>query len=123
MNAHGLIRRAAYIVLVVALLATEIALNNRRGSPADSSNAEDSTVSDSSDADLIRCNVLRKEAANSATCKAVWQARRERFLNAKKAYAQQGLIGRVPATPNSNEPTSAGGAQLPASVDRAGPPQ
>jgi conjugative transfer region protein TrbK len=124
MKAGAVIRCVAYIVLAVAFLATAIALNNRVYPPADGLKAESSPTADTSDADLIRCRVLRREAANSAACKMFWQAARERFLAAKKAYAEQDRPTEpVPAVANPNEPTAAGEEQLSAPADGAGRPQ
>ena len=99
------IRGVAYLVLAVALLATAIALNNRQYSPTSTLEAEPSSATDNLDAELARCKALGTEAVNDAGCKAVWQASRVRFLNAKKLYQDRAPDSLPPAS-NANEPAS-----------------
>jgi conjugative transfer region protein TrbK len=113
------IRGVAYVVLIVALLATAIALNNRQYQPANTLRAEPSAATDNLDGELARCKALGAEAANDAGCKAVWQASRERFLNAKKLY-QDRAPDALPPAPNANEPA---GGRLSSPSDWTGQPQ
>lgn len=119
MRLRIVIRGAAYVVLAVALLATAIALNNRQYPPEGILQAEPSSAIDNLDADLARCKALGTAAANDAGCKAVWQANRERFLNAKGPY-QDRVPDSLPAASSANKPVG-GGPSSPS--DRAGQPQ
>ncbi len=110
------IRGVAYLVLAVVLLAIAIALNNRHYSPADALQAEPSSTPDNLDAELARCKALGTEAANDASCKAVWQASRERFVNGNKLYQDRAPVSLPPA---SNEPA---GGRLSSASNSAGQP-
>jgi conjugative transfer region protein TrbK len=116
MSFNVVIRGLAYVVLAVALLATAIALNNRQYQPADSLQATPSSATVNLDAELARCK-LGTEAANDTGCEAVWQANRERFLNANKPDRAPDSI--QPAS-NANEPA---GGRLSSPSNRAGQPQ
>jgi conjugative transfer region protein TrbK len=94
------IRGVAYLVLAVALLATAISLNNRQYPPAGTLQAKPSSAIDNPGVALARCKALGTEAANDAGCKAVWQASRERFLNAKEPYRDHAPAGGRPSPPN-----------------------
>jgi conjugative transfer region protein TrbK len=110
------IRGVAYLVLAVALLATAISLNNRQYPRLQ---AEPSSAVDNLDAALAHCKALGTEAENDAGCKAVWQASRERFLNAKEPH--QGHVPHsLPAASNANEPA---GGRPSSPGDRAGQAQ
>ena len=111
------IRGVAYLVLAVVLLAIAIALNNRQYPPAGALQAEPSSPPDNLDAGLARCKALDTEAANDASCKAVWQAGRERFVNGNKLYEDRAPVSLPPA---SNEPA---GGRLSSPSNRAGQPQ
>jgi conjugative transfer region protein TrbK len=117
MSFRIVIRGLAYVVLAVALLATAIALNNRQYQLAGALQATPSSATDNLDAELARCKALGTEAANDAGCKAVWQANRERFLNANKPDRAPDSV--QPAS-NANEPA---GGRPSSPSNRAGQPQ
>lgn len=98
------IRGLAYFVLAVALLATAIALNNRRYQPTGILQAEPSFKIDNLDAALAHCKALGTAAANDAGCTAVWQASRERFLNGPH---QEHAPDSLPAASSANKPAAA----------------
>jgi conjugative transfer region protein TrbK len=105
------IRSVAYLVFVIALLATAIAPNHRKHEPANPMRTSPSTE----DAARARCKALGTGAERYAACTAAWRADRERFLNGK-AVDQD----RV-STSDPNGPASAGA--LAARAKRAGQPQ
>lgn len=115
MRLRIVIRGVAYLILVVALLAAAIALNNRQYPPAGILRAEPSSAIDNLDAELARCKVLDIEAAKDAGCKAVWQASRARFLNAKEPY--QDAPDSRPAATNADKAAS---GRASSTSDRAG---
>jgi conjugative transfer region protein TrbK len=121
MSFNIVIRGVAYVVLALAVLATAIALNNRQYQSTNNLQAEPSSA-DNLDAELARCKALGTEAANDARCKAVWQASRERFLNANKVD-QDRAADSLPAASNANEPAPVLGERFPLSGARAGQPQ
>jgi conjugative transfer region protein TrbK len=122
MSSKIVLRGVAYLVLAVALLAAAITLNNRRYPPTSSLEAAPSSATDNLDAELARCTALGTEAANDAGCKAVWQASRERFLNANKLY-QNRVPDSLPLASNAGEPAPALGKPLSSPSTRAGQPQ
>jgi len=127
MNFKILFRGIAYLALAVALLATAIALNNRQYPPAETSKIESSPPPGTLDAELACCKAIGTEAADDASCKAVWQANRERFLESKKLY-QDRVTDFSPAASNPNEPVAAPGGELPGRAlhwlgESAGQPQ
>jgi conjugative transfer region protein TrbK len=71
------IRSIAYLVFVIALLATAIAPNRRQHEPAILRRTSPSTH----EAALARCRALGTGAERDAACTAAWRASRERFLN------------------------------------------
>jgi conjugative transfer region protein TrbK len=119
MSFKTVIRGVAYVVLAVALLATAIALNNRQYEPAGTLQTEPASAEDDLDGELARCKTLGTETANDAGCKAVWQASRERFLNANK-LDQDRAPDSLPPAANANEAT---GGDLSSPDNGAGRPQ
>jgi conjugative transfer region protein TrbK len=107
MSFRIVIRGLAYVVLAIALLATAIALDNRQYQPAGALQPTPSSATDSLDAELARCKALGTEVANDAGCKAVWQASRERFLNANR-LDQDRAPDSLPPAANANEATGGG---------------
>jgi conjugative transfer region protein TrbK len=126
MSFRIVIRGVAYVILAVALLATAIALNNRQYQPEGTLGAERSPATDNLDAELARCKALATEAANDATCKAVWQASRERFLDTKKLYRDR-VTDSAPAALNQNQSPPVSGGQpssgAPVVANRVGQPR
>lgn len=102
MNHNGLVRGVAYIALAGALLATAVALNDRRYPTPSASNGDPSPNAGPLDRALARCKIA-PEAAQDAACKAAWEANRERFLGSKKLY-QDRVTDTGPATPAFNQP-------------------
>ena len=80
---------------------------------------EPSAATDNLDGELARCKALGTQAAEDARCKAVWQASRERFLNANELYQDRAPDAFPPAS-NANEPA---GGRLSSPSDRTVQPQ
>jgi conjugative transfer region protein TrbK len=106
------IRSIAYLVFVIALLATAIAPNHRRHEPANPAR----TLPSADDAALARCNALGTGAERDAACTAAWGASRERFLNGKTVDQAR---ASAPGASDPSGPASAGAAQ----ANRAGQPR
>ena len=96
------IRSVAYLVFLIALLATAIA-PNRHHEPVNPLRRW--TLPSTDDAALARCKALGTGAEHDAACTAAWRANRERFLNGRAD-----LRVSVPAAsdPNGSKPASAG---------------
>jgi conjugative transfer region protein TrbK len=95
------IRSVAYLVFVIALLATAIAPDLRQHEPANRKR----TLPSIDDAALARCRALGTGAEHDAACTAAWRADRERFLNDKTVDQAR---ASVPAASDPNGPASAG---------------
>ena len=118
MGIKGLVRGVAYVALAGALLATAVALNNRRSPTPSASNGDPSANSGALDPEIGRCKALGADAAQNAACKAAWQANRERFLESKKLPQQRVAVPAVSdpkpsATPSREQrPRSARGSLI-----------
>ncbi len=97
MDIKSLVRGVAYVALAGALLATAVALNNRRYSIPSAANGDPSPNAGALDPELARCRALGAEAGQDAACKAAWTANRERFLGSTKLY-QDRVTDGLPTT-------------------------
>jgi conjugative transfer region protein TrbK len=108
-------RSIAYLVFVIALLATAIVLNHRQHEPANLRPA----LPLADEAALARCKALGTGAERDAACTAAWRVSRERFLNGN-AVVVDGARTSVPAASDPSGPASGAFA---AQAKRAGQPQ
>ena len=120
MDIKSLARGVAYVVLAGALLATAVALNNRRYSIPSASNGDPLPNAGALDPELARCRALGVEAAQDAACKTAWEADRERFFGSKKLY-QDRVTDGVPATATLKRRASPSGEAQPADRLRSRP--
>jgi conjugative transfer region protein TrbK len=117
-------RAIAYVVLAVALLATAVTLNDAKYPVGDAGKSELSADKSDLDAELARCKAVGLEAAD-ATCKAVWEANRNRFFQSAKPH-QERLTDTVTAdskkaaAPARVDPDSSRSATTRNSPDRPG---
>ncbi len=120
MDIKILTRGVAYLALAGALLATAIAMNNRRYPISDASRTEPSPATGALDAELAHCKAIGAEAADDAVCKAIWEANRGRFFEFRKLY-QDRVTDVVSAAPDLKEPASPSGRELPKSTPQSAP--
>jgi conjugative transfer region protein TrbK len=94
-------RAIAYVVLAVALLAAAITFNVGKYPEGEASNPEPAALTSDLGGELAPCKAIGLEAAD-ASCKAVWEANRNRFFQPGKPY-QDILTDTIPAITDAKE--------------------
>ena len=85
MNIKIMARGIGYLLVAGGLFGAGIALSNRPYPTAETSRTEPSPAA-ALDAELAHCQAIGPEAADDATCKAVGEADRRRFVESGKLY-------------------------------------
>lgn len=114
MNIEIMARGIGYLLVAGGLLGAGIALSNRPYPTADTSRTEPSPAA-ALDAELAHCQAICPGAADDATCKAVGEADRRRFVESAKLYRDR-VTHSLAAMPDVNEPASPLATELPPSA-------
>ena len=114
MNIKIMARGIGYLLVAGGLFGAGIALSNRPYPTAETSRTEPSAAA-ALDAELAHCQAIGPEAADDATCKAVGEADRRRFVESGKLYRDR-VTHSLAAMPDVNEPASPSATELPTST-------
>lgn len=107
-------RGIGYLLVAGVFFGAGIALSDRPYPTAETSRTEPSAAA-ALDAEFARSQSIGPEAADDATCKAVGEANRRRFVESGKLYRDR-VTHSLLAMPDVNEPASPSATELPTST-------
>ena len=111
MNIRIMARSIGYLLVAGGLLGAGIALSNRQSPTAETSRTEPSATA-ALDAQLAHCQAIGPEAADDATCKALGEADRRRFVASAKLYRDR-VTHSLAAMPDVSAPAAPLATELP----------